>query len=119
MVAAQVEQAGVSEVLFRQVDQALTKALLFVSDRYMLVHWMSSIMTLETFVEDLSRNDKLYAMELLWRDLTKDESGIKSPSWHDRVVQKRLTNPMPGPALDLNEALAEIQGWRNDSKASS
>lgn len=76
-------------------------------------------MTIETFVEGLSRSDKLYAMELLWRDLSKGETGIESPFWHDRIVQERLSNPMPGPALGLNESLAEIQGWRNDRKTTS
>ncbi len=40
-------------------------------------------MTVEAFVEGLSRRDKLVVMELIWRDLTIDPSTFESPAWHD------------------------------------
>ena len=76
-------------------------------------------MTVEAFVEGLSRSDKLVAMELIWRDLTVDPSTFESPAWHDRVVRERLANPMPDAPLPLKESLEEIQGWRNGRKTTS
>lgn len=76
-------------------------------------------MTVEQFVESLSRSDKIIAMELLWRDLTVDSSAFESPAWHDQVVRERLANPMPDAPLGLKEAFDEIQGWRNDRKITS
>ncbi len=76
-------------------------------------------MTIEAFVESLSRSDKLVAMELIWRDLTVEPSSYESPAWHDKVVSERLATPMLGEPLNLKEAQAEIQGWRNDSQTPS
>jgi Putative addiction module component len=76
-------------------------------------------MTVEAFVEGLSRSDKLFVMELIWRDLTVDSSAFESPAWHDRVANERLTNPMPDAPLGLKEAFEEIRGWRNDRKITS
>lgn len=76
-------------------------------------------MTVEQFVESLSRSDKIIAMELLWRDLTVDSRAFESPAWHDQVVRERLANPMPDAPLGLKEAFDEIQGWRNDRKITS
>ena len=76
-------------------------------------------MTVEAFVEGLSRGEKLIAMELIWRDLTIEPSKLESPGWHDEVVNERLANPMPGSSLGLKEAFEEIQGWRNDRKSRS
>jgi len=69
-------------------------------------------MTIETFVEGLTRPEKLLAMELIWRDLRNDTDALDSPSWHDDEVNRRLTNQLPGKALGLQEAFEEIHGWR-------
>lgn len=76
-------------------------------------------MTVEAFVEGLSRSDKLVAMELIWRDLTVDPSTFESPAWHDSVVRERLANPMPDAPLGLKEAFEEIQGLRNGLRTTS
>lgn len=76
-------------------------------------------MTVEAFVEGLSRSEKLFAMELIWRDLTNEPSTLESPTWHDEIVNKRLANPMPGAPLGLKEAFEEINEWRNDRKTTS
>jgi hypothetical protein len=83
-----------------------------------LKHWRHD-MSVEAFIESLSRSDKLVAMELIWRDLTADPSSVESPAWHDSVVHDRLANPLPDAPLGLKEAFDEIQGWRNGSKATS
>ena len=47
-------------------------------------------MTVEAFVEGLSRSEKLIAMELIWRDLTIEPSTLESPTWHDEIVNEDL-----------------------------
>ena len=76
-------------------------------------------MTVEAFVEGLTRSEKLIAMELIWRDLSIEPSILESPAWHEEIVNERLANPIPGAPLGLKEAFDEIQGWRNDRKTTS
>ena len=61
---------------------------------------------------------KLLAMELIWQDLSNNAADLPSPNWHDAIVHKRLDNPMPGEPLSLQDAVREIQGWRNAGKTS-
>ena len=37
----------------------------------------------------LSVAQKLYLMETLWADLTRDEKKLKSPAWHESVLKDR------------------------------
>ena len=39
-------------------------------------------------IQQMSREDKLMAMELLWADLSRDESGMDSPAWHEDVLRE-------------------------------
>jgi hypothetical protein len=66
-------------------------------------------MSLETMIGSLSRDEKLAAMDLIWRDLATDSQSFVSPKWHERIISDRLTNPAPGRALPLAEAKAEIK----------
>ena len=66
-------------------------------------------MTLETMIGTLSRDEKLAAMDLIWRDLAADPQSFVSPEWHRKVIVDRLDNPSSGPALPLAEAKAEIK----------
>ena len=66
-------------------------------------------MTLETMIGTLSRDEKLAAMDLIWRDLQADSQSFVSPEWHGKVIANRLGNPQSGPALPLAEARAEIK----------
>jgi hypothetical protein len=66
-------------------------------------------MTLETLIGTLSRDEKLAAMDLIWRDLAADSQSFVSPEWHEKVIADRLDNPTSGPALPLAEAKAEIK----------
>jgi hypothetical protein len=36
-----------------------------------------------------SFSQKLYLMESLWADLTKDEKEFKSPAWHKSILKDR------------------------------
>ena len=66
-------------------------------------------MSLETMIGSLSRDEKLAAMDLIWRDLTTDSQSLASPKWHERVIADRLKGPASGHALPLTEAKAEIK----------
>ncbi len=66
-------------------------------------------MSLEAMIGGLSHEEKLAAMDLIWRDLASDSSSFVSPEWHKRVLADRLKNPAAGEALPLTEAKAEIK----------
>lgn len=38
-------------------------------------------------IERMSREEKLQTMETLWADLSKDDTGVKSPAWHYDVLK--------------------------------
>ena len=75
-------------------------------------------MTLETMIGALSRDEKLAAIDLIWRDLTADPRSFVSPEWHEKVIADRLDNPTSEPALPLAEAKAEIKEAINARRAS-
>lgn len=75
-------------------------------------------MTLETMIDTLSREEKLAAMDLIWRDLAADSQSFDSPEWHETIIADRLGNPSSGPALPLAEAKAEIKDAINARRAS-
>ena len=66
-------------------------------------------MTLEAILSSLSHNEKLAAMDLLWRDLSGDSSNYLSPTWHEQVIAARLAKPASGKSLRLSEAKAEVR----------
>lgn len=66
-------------------------------------------MSLETIIGGLSRDEKLAAMDLIWRDLTIDSQSFASPQWHEKVIADRLKSPAPGQALSLADAKAEVK----------
>lgn len=40
-------------------------------------------------LEDMSIEEKLQTMEALWDDLCKNADRIKSPSWHQEILDER------------------------------
>jgi len=46
-------------------------------------------MTLETMIGTLSRDEKLAAMDLIWRDLAADSQAFVSPEWHEKIIAGR------------------------------
>ncbi|MEO8498464.1 MAG: addiction module protein [Planctomycetota bacterium] len=67
-------------------------------------------MTLEAMLSGLSYNEKLVAMDLLWRDLSSEPARYVSPEWHERIIADRLANPAADKPLSLSDAKAEVQG---------
>ena len=37
----------------------------------------------------MTRQEKLYALELIWDDLRNDPDSIESPGWHGEVLEER------------------------------
>ena len=66
-------------------------------------------MTIETMIESLSLQEKMTAMELIWRDLSAEPASFPSPEWHMAVITDRLANPDSGRSLSLNEARQTVQ----------
>ena len=46
-------------------------------------------MTLETMIDTLSRDEKLAAMDLIWRDLAAGAQAFVSPEWHEAIIADR------------------------------
>ena len=66
-------------------------------------------MTLETMIENLSLQEKITGMELIWRDLSAESTSFPSPEWHGVVIADRLASASPVPGLPLNEARQAVQ----------
>ena len=73
-------------------------------------------MTIETLISGLSTDEKLTAMDLLWRDLSANHARYPSPKWHERVVSDRLANPSTEPKLDIASAEAEVRKALDDRR---
>jgi putative addiction module component (TIGR02574 family) len=41
-------------------------------------------------IERMTLAERLQAMELLWRSLSAEPAKLESPSWHKKVLAKRL-----------------------------
>jgi hypothetical protein len=39
-------------------------------------------------IEKMSRTEKLQAMEAIWADLSKSETDLESPAWHNDVLKE-------------------------------
>jgi putative addiction module component (TIGR02574 family) len=57
-------------------------------------YFSAMIGTLE--IEQMSRTEKLQAMELLWRSMTAGPGKLESPGWHKKVLQQRLAKVEAG-----------------------
>jgi len=40
-------------------------------------------------LEEMSVEDKLRTMELLWNDLCREPEALPSPEWHEKVLSER------------------------------
>lgn len=66
-------------------------------------------MTLESIISGLTHSEKLAAMDMLWRDLSREPCKYVSPEWHERIIVDRLANPAAGQSLPLNDAKTEVK----------
>jgi putative addiction module component (TIGR02574 family) len=47
-------------------------------------------------IEQMSRAEKLQAMEQLWRSMAGEQDKVESPGWHKKILEKRLTKVEAG-----------------------
>ena len=66
-------------------------------------------MSLESMLSSLTPNEKLAAMNILWRDLSANPSGFRSPDWHGDVLDDRIANPSSKPRLQLDSAFDDVR----------
>ena len=66
-------------------------------------------MSLETMLAALTPNEKLAAMDILWRDLSATPSQLASPDWHGDVLANRIANPSPEPAMGIDAAFDDVK----------
>jgi hypothetical protein len=57
-------------------------------------HFARMIGTLE--IEQMSRTEKVQAMELLWRSMSATPDKVESPGWHKKILAKRLAKVEAG-----------------------
>ena len=67
----------------------------------------------ETLLANLTVGEKLAAMDLLWRDLSRSPSAYASPDWHGPVLTDRLANPADGVKLSLDDARRDVEERRH------
>ncbi|WP_436715894.1 addiction module protein [Roseiconus lacunae] len=66
-------------------------------------------MSLESILSSLTPNEKLAAMNILWRDLSANATDFQSPDWHGEVLDNRIANPSAKPRLQLNDAFNDVR----------
>ena len=64
-------------------------------------------MTLESMINSLSHDEKLLAMELLWRDLSRRPADVPSPEWHGELLAQRMAAVREGKAQFIDWADAK------------
>jgi hypothetical protein len=47
-----------------------------------------SVMAIALPLHQMSRLEKLSAMEVLWEDLSRDEKALESPVWHETALRE-------------------------------
>ena len=63
-------------------------------------------------LDEMTMDEKLTAMELLWDDLARNPKGVESPDWHESIVSERRELAVGGKSkfVDWGVAKAEIRG---------
>jgi putative addiction module component (TIGR02574 family) len=47
-------------------------------------------------IEQMSHTERLQAMELLWRSMSAEPDKLASPTWHKKILDKRLAKVEAG-----------------------
>lgn len=73
-------------------------------------------MAVDLPLAEMSVDDKLLAMELLWADLSQNPEQVTSPAWHGEVLRSRREQVQQGKAsfqswdTGIEELRAELRG---------
>jgi len=75
------------------------------------IMWYKRHMVVEAELKALSKPEKFRIMEILWKDLSSDDSLIPSPKWHEDALKEAAERHAKGEAhfSDWNEAKARIR----------
>jgi hypothetical protein len=62
-------------------------------------------------IEKMTLEEKLEAMELLWKSISEKPNEVASPSWHEEIVAARLAKIDKGEAkfLSIEEARQKLR----------
>jgi hypothetical protein len=62
-------------------------------------------------LDQMTREDKLRAMEALWADLSRDDAQFESPDWHGDVLRDRADAVKSGREafMDWEEAKRQLR----------
>lgn len=73
-------------------------------------------MSIETMLAALTPSEKLTAMNILWRDLSKNPAGFVSPDWHGDVLAERISNPSGESRLPIDAAIDDVKERLNERR---
>ena len=60
-------------------------------------------------LDRMTKEEKLRAMEALWADLSRDETQVESPGWHEQVLHERREAVQSGQETFLDWEVAKQQ----------
>ena len=62
-------------------------------------------------LQEMSRQEKLRAMHVLWEDLVRDDEAVESPAWHGEVLMETEERVQAGTERiwDWEEAKEELR----------
>jgi len=68
-------------------------------------------MSMNLPLKDMTLQEKLAAMELLWEDLVRSPESVESPAWHNDVLDERRERVAEGKAhfVDWDTAQKDIR----------
>lgn len=66
-------------------------------------------MSLESMLASLTPEEKLNAMNILWRDLSANPARLSSPDWHGDILAHRIANPSSVPRLPIDAAFDDVR----------
>jgi hypothetical protein len=71
----------------------------------------TSIMSMNLPLKDMTLQEKLAAMELLWEDLARSPESVESPDWHKDILDERHKRAAEGKAnfVDWETAKKDIR----------
>jgi hypothetical protein len=60
-------------------------------------------------LDQMTTEEKLRAMEMIWRDLTRNSDAFESPDWHAQVLKEREKRVKSGEEKFLDWNIAKQQ----------
>ena len=47
-------------------------------------------------IAQMSRKEKLQTMEAIWADLSRDDTAVESPEWHENILKETAARMVSG-----------------------